>query len=1349
MQTQSGKPAGEGNTGIAEVAAVTGAPSGVADTAAISRRLAMARRTLLAAVRAGRLFLLSVEVLLWSVFFVVAILFLALRYLVLPNVENYREEIVAEVSEAVGLKVSIDRISADWRGLRPQLDLVNVRLHDSNGREALVLPSVVNVISWSSLLFLDLRLHSFAVDDLKLSVRRDAQGRLTVAGIQIERDVKNNAGEGRLTDWVLGQREILLRNAEVEWLDDMRGAPALKLSALHFRLQNDGDVHSVGLSARPPRELAASIDFRAELVGRSVTEPHAWNGRLFAEVGNTDLAAWRAWIDYPADVKSGVGAVRAWVTLAEGKLRRFSADLALARVVAELGKDLPALQLASLRGQLSGRLTAQGFELATRELRVTDEHGHEMRPTTLRLAVDHAQDGAGMKGAFSANLLEFAPLAHVAEALPLPAGMRRLLLEVAPLGNLIDASFDWRGDPARPDSFTVRTRFTDLGMKPRGRIPGFAGLTGAIDANEKKGTLYLASKDTEIDLPRVFKASRTRLDTLSGQVSWEDGRENPASAGPLKFKYSNLSFANADFAGTAFGTYTYTGKGPGLIDLSANLSRGEVKQVPRYAPLLLSAGLRAWLDGAVLGGLASEVRVLLRGDLFDFPFANRSQGQFQVAGKVRQGVLDYADGWPRLENIDADVLFERDRAEFVGRKAGIFGTLLSGVRVSIPSFADRTISISGQAEGLTADFLRFTQQSPVRRMVSQATDQMQATGRGTLRLKLDLPLVDMTRSRVAGQYQFNANNVVVDARLPPLERANGRIDFSENGFVIQDVRGALFGGQVVVTGGTRPEGGVLVTARGEASVSGLRVIFDHPWRRFLSGVSPYTARVTVANNITRVVFESPLTGVTSELPYPLAKSAQETLPLRVEIVPVDGGDSISVTLAKTVSAEFQRRREGGQMLVMRTGVGLNQPTRLPDRNGLMLAGTLPTLNLDRWLPLITGSEPGGPAQTAGGKPASGQSPAGSAAPGPASAVSPVSTHASTIELKLGTLDAFGKRINAVNLRAGADVRGWQASIASNEIAGELNYRDEGRGKLTARLAHFTPPADYPGARSRSGARELPAVDLIAERFNYRGKHLGRVEVTAQPEGADWRIEKIANVNPEAALSGKGLWVTGAQSRTSLDFTLNVNDAGKYLDRVGTPDTVKGGSAKLAGSLSWAGDPLNIDYPTLTGQVSLEAENGQFQEIEPGIGKLVSLMSLQMLPRRIALDFRDVFSKGFAFDRITSSLNMQKGVINTKDFRMRGPAAEVAIEGDADVANETQNLRVKVVPALGDTASTIVGLLNPAYGVASLIAQKLLKNPLGNIFAFEYAVSGKWSDPKVTKLGVAPVEAVATPGEVLR
>jgi uncharacterized protein YhdP len=248
--------------------------------------------------------------------------------------------------------------------------------------------------------------------------------------------------------------------------------------------------------------------------------------------------------------------------------------------------------------------------------------------------------------------------------------------------------------------------------------------------------------------------------------------------------------------------------------------------------------------------------------------------------------------------------------------------------------------------------------------------------------------------------------------------------------------------------------------------------------------------------------------------------------------------------------------------------------------------------------------------------------------------------------------------------------------------------------------------------------------------------MGRVELLARHEGTDqrsWRIDKLAMTNSDSALSATGLWKQGEGSRTSLAIKLEVSDVGQFMDRIGYPEHLKAGKGKLEGTLAWNGDPVNMDYATLSGALQMQAEDGQFLEIEPGIGKLVSLMSLQMLPRRALGDFRDVFSKGFQFDRIASSMDIARGVMSVKEFHMRGPAADVNMTGQVDLSLETQNLNVKVIPQLGDTASTVVGLLNPIAGVATLIAGRLMKNPLGKIFAFDYTITGTWTDPKVEKL----------------
>jgi len=264
------------------------------------------------------------------------------------------------------------------------------------------------------------------------------------------------------------------------------------------------------------------------------------------------------------------------------------------------------------------------------------------------------------------------------------------------------------------------------------------------------------------------------------------------------------------------------------------------------------------------------------------------------------------------------------------------------------------------------------------------------------------------------------------------------------------------------------------------------------------------------------------------------------------------------------------------------------------------------------------------------------------------------------------------------------------------------------------------------------------MDLIAERFTLLGRELGRAEIAARPQGKQWNIDKLIVLNPDAELRGTGSrsYAEGV-SRMALTLELKVTDVGKFLARVGYPKMVQGARAQLDAALSWNGEPQAVDWPSLDGRLRLKASDGQFLEIEPGLGKLVGLMSMQMLPRRITLDFRDVFSDGFKFDQISSTLDVTRGVMSTRDFQMSGPAAELEMRGQTDLAAETQDLKVKIVPSLGDTASAAVALLNPAIGAAALLAQRALKNPLGQILAYEYAISGSWSDPQVKKLGAQP------------
>jgi uncharacterized protein YhdP len=198
--------------------------------------------------------------------------------------------------------------------------------------------------------------------------------------------------------------------------------------------------------------------------------------------------------------------------------------------------------------------------------------------------------------------------------------------------------------------------------------------------------------------------------------------------------------------------------------------------------------------------------------------------------------------------------------------------------------------------------------------------------------------------------------------------------------------------------------------------------------------------------------------------------------------------------------------------------------------------------------------------------------------------------------------------------------------------------------------------------------------------------------------------------------------------------MEINDAGHLLDRVGFEKALRGGKGRMEGDLQWKGLPTAFDFPTLSGNVNLRINSGQFLKADPGVAKLLNVMSLQSLPRRLTLDFRDLFSEGFAFDSIASTAAITRGVLKTDTFKMRGVNAVVLMDGMVDLNEETQNLNVIVIPEINaGGASVIYGLaVNPVVGLGSFLAQLFLRNPLSQALTQEYVVTGPWKDPVVKK-----------------
>jgi uncharacterized protein (TIGR02099 family) len=1241
------------------------------------------------------------------VYFGFAVVVLALRFWVLPQIEAHPELIAQAISRNIGQRVSIGSVDSGWQRLRPYLNLTDVRLYDQEGRIALSLESASCSLSWGSIAFGTLRFHSLSLDKPHLTIRRDQAGTVHVAGVKLNTGA---AGVG-FSDWLLTQREVIIRNAQVSWDDQLRQAPLLSLADVNFVMRNRGSQHQFALRAQPPRELAAALDLRGDLEGRTFEQLQAWNGRLYAELPYTDLSAWRAWIDYPLEIQRGQGGLRLWLGFADKQLEQATADVALVNINARLAPELPLLEMRSLQGRLSAKRAGGGYEIGGKRVAMDLQSGVTLPPAQFSVSW---RPGDAMRAEHSEvriDALELQPLALLGEYLPLPPQLRKFLADAAPQGSVSDMRFDWQGSLPNAQRYSARGHFDRLGMRAYARLPGFSGISGNIDANERGGSVLLNASKAEVDLPRVFAEPRRNFDTLTAQLAWSH------AGSELQLKLSNVAFANADLAGTAFGSYTTAGDGPGAIDLTARLNRTEARHVARYIPFMDKPVLD-WLDHALLAGRANEVSLRLKGDLKDFPFQSKKDGVFQIAAKVTDGGLSYAAGWPTIDGIDADLRFDGRRMEVISRKASVLGAKVTDARVVLADlFApDRVLEVHGRAEGPTAEFLKFVAQSPVNMLTGGITATMAATGNGKLQLKLDLPLARLPDTKVAGSYQLIGNQVSFDADWTPLTQASGRLEFTEGGVSLRAAQAQFLGGPVTVNIASLRDGSIDVDARGTLNAAALQSTLEQPLLQHLSGTTAWSSNMNFRRRGARILVESGLQGIVSTLPAPLAKTGADVLPLRFEHTATTEEhssrwsgppttDRSTLDLGKVLRMELQRRRDGGKMVFERGAVGLNEAPRLPEK-GIVLNGNAAELDLDQWLRALGG-------------------------------LTGAQVPLSSLNLKVGALDVYGKRINDVALRAGFQGSDWLAHIAARELSGDVRWRSHGKGRVSAQLSHFTFPEPTPGKRPDDvPPKELPGLDIVADNLVVRDKKLGRLELTAANEGLDWRIEKLTLTTPEARLSADGVWQgVAANQRTSLNLNLEVSDVGKYLERYGYPGSMQRGSAKLLGKLAWAGSPQSIDYPTLAGNISLTAEKGQFLKIEPGIGKLLGILSLQALPRRITLDFRDIFSEGFAFDTISATAAVAGGVMRTQDFVMHGPAARVGMSGDIDLVQETQSLSVRVVPSVGDSLSVagLVLLANPITGVASFLAQRLFKDPLGQAFAYQYAVTGSWADPKVEKI----------------
>jgi len=1329
------------------------------------------------------------------------ILFLVLRYALLPNIGNYKSDIEHLLGNSIGRQVSIEQISASWQGLRPNLQLQQVAIHDQQGKAALVLPNVSVTVSWLSVFFGQVRFYYLEIDQPELELKRSADGKIYIAGWWLD---PNQKGDARGLNWMLTQRQINIKNGLVHWTDEQRGAPVLTLSNVNFAMQNQWQQHKFSFTANPPASLSGPLDVRAHFNHRpfseNISDYRQWKGQLYGDFSKTDLAAWKSYVDYPFEVEQGTGSVRAWLSFDQVRLVDFTADLKLNDVKTWLRKDLQALDLVSVSGRISAQeiisagnaatanpvsveqLAEVGHQISLTNFTFETRDGMRLPSTTLTEKYLPATKSAKEQLQLSAKFLDLSALASLIERFPMPKAYAGMLKSFEPAGQLSDFSIMLQGAFPALDHYQVKGNFSNLAMKSQSAapavkdeaalpaIPGFTNLTGSIDANEKHGTIQLGSTKLALQLPDYFYVPEMQFDRLEMVAGWEFKGVNQ-----LQVNLARLDLTQDDMQVHLSGTHllpivTDKSQPLGLLDLTGSINRFDVKQIDRFLPLGMQADLHTWLANGLEQGHIDDVSIRIKGDLADFPFVKKGlldQNLFYVSGKIVDGKINYLPGvlhkdnvnpyWPVLSKIQGKITFDRESMAIDAESGETAGISLTNVKARIPDLLspDAKLEIDGTAVAPAQDLLHYMVVSPVLEWTGNFTQDTKISGNAKLKLNLDLPLLHIVDAKVSGDVQFAGNDVALIRDLPLLSQVTGHINFNERGLSLNGLKAGFLGGPVAVIGGTQKDGVIRIKADGQLSTDGLRKAYPQiELKRLLArvdGTAPYSAIIQVRGKQTEVWVDSSLQGMALRLPVPLSKAASEALPLHFELTgqsaaPIGGAaeqNEIKLSLGKVFNARYVRQRtsESSPWKVRSGGIGINVPAPQPV-SGLSAYFELASLNVEELQALlpdhgqVSSSGEGNKSLESFGSDVD-----------LSQYIEPDEIAARSVEMSL-----MGKKLDQVVLGASRNNGVWQANIDSKQITGYLTWSnaDQGLGYATARLSSLTIPETAANdvvdlLQNKNVHTSIPGLDVIAENVELYGKKLGRLELQAKNvttsndvTGNEWQIEKLNLTNPDAELSAQGKWTSGSgktRSRTTLKYQIDLTNAGKLLERFGYARVISGGKGKLNGEASWAGSPYALDVPTLSGRIQLDLQSGQFLKVEPGAAKLLAVLNLQALPRRLMLDFRDVFSDGFAFDGITGDALIDKGVLNTDNLKMRSVSATVLLSGTADIGQETQNLHVVVVPEVNAGAASVVyGLaVNPVIGLGTFLAQLFLREPLMKAFTFEYQVTGPWKEPNVVKL----------------
>ncbi|MDE1893997.1 MAG: TIGR02099 family protein [Xanthomonadaceae bacterium] len=1245
----------------------------------------------------------------------------AVAQLTLPLLARHPGWVAAQLGERLQRPVSIVSMEGRWTGSGPEFVLHGVTIGAAGGQGGplLQLPESTLKLDFGGWLLPSRHLINFHVRGLQLDLLRDAAG-WHVNGVGLA------GGAGRQPP-SLGPLSADL------WLEDLRIVVSDNVLHTHYtlrspqlRLSHQGDQLRVGGSLQREGVAAAAV----RMAGRFRDDGSA--GRVWVGVDGAELKPLLDGIDMGGySLDGGAGRLSAWLDWNKGQvtqcLVRFELDRLLVR--APGGGEA---SVASLHGLAGLARTGDDYRL-----RWAGDDGSAMvlalqQPGTAQASV-----------AVAARELQLQPLLPwLALAPHMSAALSPWLGSGHPRGDLSQLTMQWTRAGGLQ---ALDARFAGLAIDPVGKLPGVSGLQGRLRGDAEAISLELPPQPATVQFPADFRQPFV-LSNLAGTLAfWPQD-------GDWHVGVDTLDFSGAGYVGQALGEVVLPAQGGApFVDAYASLDHADVTAAKLFWPTRsMSAGTIEWLDRALVAGRVDEGQVLLRGHMADWPFRHH-EGRFEARAVVSGLTLDYGKDWPQAEGVSAVAQFV-DTGMLVEASAGqSLGVKASSAVALIPDFADGLLDLNVHGGGSGGKLMEFVRKSPIGIHQADTLAKLTVGGTGSFRFHLSLPLKHIADARLDGSAQLKDADLTAPEWKLKLDKLSGPLSFDLHGMRAGPLDAGFRGQPSTLTlavAGANSDPDTVLSAQLQGGYSLAELVRDYPslaWLGSLAdGRSDFSIGLSIAHHAgsdalaQTLSVDSPLTGMTLKLPAPLGKPADARLPLHLSMsLPVAGSD-LQIALGQVMRGRF-RLADDTHPLAATLAFGTEMPQTLPPRD-LRIRGHAAELDVTGWVQ---------------------QAAAGSGGGGPG---------LESIEVSTDKASWFGRQLGALKIDAAP-----QADVLSVDVDGPAmlgNFRiptqELGKRGVTARLQRLYWPqapamagtghaggaaaaANKPavaGAAVAAGSQAvppdpadtgidpaaLPPFHLWVGQLRLGDAKLGEARLETWPTPAGMHIEQLRALSSQVQVTASGDWNGSASnSTTHMRISFAAENLGAMLGAFGFKGLVDGGKTHDQLDASWPGGPSDINMATMSGALHIDVRDGRIPEVtSPGVGRLLGLVSLADLPRRLTLDFGDVFGKGLGFDSITGDFQLANGNATTSNLLIAGPSANISVSGRTGLRARDYDQQMHVMPHVGNSLPLVGAVVGGPIGAAAGLAmQGLLGGGLNMAASARYRITGSWDAPVIT------------------